>query len=74
MGCQVVITRNGFAETYFKEDAFYCDPSQPASILAEIEKAAKSSGNNELRNKITGTYSWQQSAEKISAAYKKYIC
>ncbi len=73
MGCQVVITHNGYAETYFKDDAFYCDPSQPASILAAIEKAALSNGNNGLQNKITGNYSWEQTAEKILMAYKKYI-
>ena len=73
MGCQVVITDNGYARSYFHDDAFYCDPTSPASILDAVEKAAVSNANTGLQNRIISHYSWQQAAEKILSAYKKYI-
>lgn len=73
MGCRVVITDNGYARSYFKDDAFYCDPAQPASILAAIQKAAGSDVDSTLQSRIIDQYSWQQTAEKIVAAYKKYM-
>jgi glycosyltransferase involved in cell wall biosynthesis len=39
MGCQVVITDNGYARSYFKDDAFYCDPAKPESILQSVDSA-----------------------------------
>lgn len=73
MGCLVVITDNGFARSYFHDDAIYCDPADPASILRAVEKAAGSNANTGLQNRIISQYSWQQAAEKILSAYKKYI-
>ena len=73
MGCQVVITDNGYARSYFHDDAFYCDPASPVSILEAVKKAAVSNPNPVLQNRIISQYSWQQAAERILSAYKKYI-
>jgi glycosyltransferase involved in cell wall biosynthesis len=72
MGSQVVITDNGYARSYFKESAFYCDPADAGSILKAVEKAAVSSVDKALQNNIIEQYSWRSVAEKILAAYKRY--
>lgn len=73
MGCQVVITNNGYASSYFKDDAFYCDPSDPESILAAVDKAMDVDNGNALQQKITTDYSWKKVAADTQAVYKNYI-
>ncbi len=73
MGCRVVITDNGYAGSYFKDDAFYCDPEQPASILKAVKKAAAADANGELQTEVINNYTWQKTAEKTLSVYKKYI-
>jgi glycosyltransferase involved in cell wall biosynthesis len=73
MGCQPVITGNGYARSYFGDDAFYCNPSIPASILQAVEKAMSSAGTNTLQKNILHNYTWQKTAEQTLSVYKKYI-
>ena len=73
MGCRVVITDNGYAGSYFNGDAFYCNPSQPATILTAVKKAMTAHSNGELQKKIVHKYTWQNAAEKTLSVYKKYI-
>ncbi len=73
MGCRLVISNNGYAGAYFNNDAFYCDPSKPSTILAAVRTAMKANSNGELQKKISQHYTWQKTAEDTLAAYKKYI-
>lgn len=73
MGCRVVITDKGYARSYFNGDAFYCDPSQPDTILKAINEAATANVNGELQKKVIQHYTWQKAAEKIVSVYKKYV-
>ncbi len=73
MGCRVVITDKGYARSYFNGDAFYCDPSQPDTILQAINEAATANVNGELQQKVIQHYTWQKAAEKTLSVYKKYI-
>ena len=73
MGCNVVITDRGYANEYFGKSAFYCDPSDPASILAAVQEASKSNSQKDLQARILKEYSWQRSAGITLAAYKKII-
>lgn len=73
MGCRVVITDKGFTRSYFNGDAFYCDPSQPDSILQAINEAATANVNGKLQQKVIQHYTWQKAAEKIASVYKKYV-
>ena len=73
MGCSVIITNKGDAKEYFKEHAFYCDPSSPESIYTAIEKAAMQDCNKDLRKKIFANYTWQQAALQTKKAYKEVI-
>jgi glycosyltransferase involved in cell wall biosynthesis len=73
MGCNVAITDKGYTREYFGNDAFYCEPGDPESILQVIETAAKSDCNKKLQEKIFHQYTWQQAAAITMGAYKKII-
>lgn len=73
MGCNIVISEQGDAKEYFGNDAFYCDPASPKSILSAIEKASSTIYNDALRQKILNNYTWQQAAAITLNAYKKII-
>ncbi len=73
MGCNIVITEKGFTRNYFGDDAFYCDPADPSSILKAIETASASKTNGDLMNKITEQFTWQHAATATLDAYKNFI-
>jgi glycosyltransferase involved in cell wall biosynthesis len=70
MGCNIVITDKGDTREYFEDDAFYCDPSEPESILAAVEKASGAPFNKNLHEKILKQYTWEQAAIQTLKAYK----
>lgn len=73
MGCNLVITDKGDTKEYFEDYAFYCDPAQPQSILAAIEKASAAAPNYQLREKILDKYTWTKAAEQTFKAYQKTV-
>jgi glycosyltransferase involved in cell wall biosynthesis len=73
MGCKVVITEKGYTREYFENEAEYCDPASPKSILQAVEKAAMKSNNEKLREKIFNHYTWQQAATLTAEAYKQVL-
>lgn len=74
MYCNIVIAEKGFTRDYFGDDAFYCEPSKPASILEAIRAAAQSEANITLANRINEQYTWEQAAKITAAAYKEILC
>jgi glycosyltransferase involved in cell wall biosynthesis len=72
MGCRIVITDNGYARSYFKDDAFYCDPAKPESILQAVDMAMTVDDDG-LQKTIFQNYSWQKTAADTLAVYKKYL-
>ena len=73
MGCRIVVTDNGYARSYFENDAFYCDPAKPESILQAVDLAMTADDDNGLQKKIFENYSWEKTAADTLAVYKKYI-
>jgi glycosyltransferase involved in cell wall biosynthesis len=71
MGCNIVISKEGDAKEYFGNDAFYCDPASPESILAAVERASIMAPGDSLRKKINEQYTWQKAAESTLSAYQK---
>jgi len=69
MGCNIVITDKGDTREYFGNDAFYCDPAKPQSILSAVEKASAAPINEHLQQKIHEQYTWKQAAIKTLKAY-----
>lgn len=70
MGCNIVITDKGDTREYFGDNAFYCDPSSPESILAAVEKASIAPFNEKFRQKILTQYTWKQAAIQTLKAYQ----
>jgi glycosyltransferase involved in cell wall biosynthesis len=70
MGCSIVITDKGDTREYFGDDAFYCDPSDPESILEAVEKASAADPPEKLRQKILKQYTWEQAAKQTFKAYQ----
>ncbi len=73
MGCNIVITEKGYTRDYFGDNAFYCDPGNPASIFDAIEKAAVAGTPKQLQQTVLMNYTWQQAAAITLEAYKKII-
>lgn len=73
MGCRVVITEKGYTREYFGNEAMYCDPASPQSILQAIENAAAIPATDTLRRKILAQYTWQQAAQQTAVAYKHVL-
>ncbi|MBL7733026.1 MAG: glycosyltransferase family 4 protein [Chitinophagaceae bacterium] len=72
-GCNIVITDKGFAKDYFGNDAFYCDPGDPGSILEAVKKAASFQNDGRLQKKISEEFTWQHAAEQTVAVYKQIL-
>lgn len=73
MGCRIVVTDKGYTRDYFGEQAFYADPSSPASILETIRRAATANIDDQLAQKIRQAYTWQQAAAITFDVYKKIV-
>ena len=69
MGCNLVITDKGDTMEYFGQDAHYCDPGIPESILSAIQAASAEPVNNQLITKINTLYTWENAAMMTRAAY-----
>jgi glycosyltransferase involved in cell wall biosynthesis len=73
MGCNVVITDKGYAKDYFEQDAYYCDPADPASIRDAVERASASEPPKKLRDRVLSQYTWRNAASATRDAYNKLI-
>ncbi|ASU35172.1 glycosyltransferase family 4 protein [Mucilaginibacter xinganensis] len=70
MRCNIVITDKGDTRDYFGNDAVYCDPSSPESLLAAVEEASVAPFNNDLLERILNNYTWKQAAVQTLKAYQ----
>ncbi len=73
MGCRIVITRKGDTEDYFGDNAFYCEPDQPESILNAVRRAAGAPLNENFRVTIYAEYVWEVTARKTLQAYNNAL-
>ena len=73
MGCNIVITDKGYTRDYFGNNAFYCDPANPESILDAVRKASQSEWKSELQEKIFREFTWQRAAAVTLDVYNKLL-
>jgi glycosyltransferase involved in cell wall biosynthesis len=73
MGCNIVISANGYTREYYGNHAYYCDPGSPASILDAVRKAAATESPEKLQKKILSEYTWPKAAKTIAEAYHQII-
>lgn len=73
MGCNLVVTNNGYTREYYENSAVYCDPGSPKSILQAVMHAAAQPNSTELSKRIISRFTWEQAAAKTAGSYKKII-
>lgn len=73
LGCNIVISKKGDTEEYFKDFAHYCKPDQPASIKAAILLALSEDYNPKLRTFIDQHYTWEKTAKITLESYQKVL-
>ncbi|GAA4450662.1 glycosyltransferase [Nibrella saemangeumensis] len=73
MGCNVVVTRKGDTEEYFKNMAYYCDPDDVNSIRQAVQKAHADPVHPKLQEYIFSNYTWRDAAEQTLQAYQQVV-
>jgi glycosyltransferase involved in cell wall biosynthesis len=71
--CNLVITDKGDTTEYFGNNAWYCDPGDPASIYGAIVKASEAEPNKLLKEMVQSTYNWQQAASVTLSVYNEVM-
>jgi glycosyltransferase involved in cell wall biosynthesis len=69
MGCNIVVTRKGDTEEYFKDMAYYCEPDDIDSIRDAVIKAYNEPVNPGLKSFIKKNYTWNNAAQQTLEAY-----
>lgn len=72
-GCNIIVTPKGDTREYFRDYAFYCDPSDPANIREVILKAEAVAVNPELRSFVKENYRWSMAAKITKVAYEETL-
>jgi glycosyltransferase involved in cell wall biosynthesis len=73
MGCNIVISDKGDTREYFRDEAWYCDPSSPDSIFAAVNEAAGAETRQTLAERIRKEYTWDVTARETLNAYKEAL-
>ena len=68
-GCNIVGTDAGTLRDYLGNDAFYCEPSDPASVRAAVLAAYDSPKNPSLRD-LAAQYTWERTTQTLRKAYE----
>ncbi|MCX7745957.1 MAG: glycosyltransferase [Clostridia bacterium] len=72
-GCNIVTTSKGSTREYFKDLAWYCDPSCEESIRNAVLNAYHAPKGNALKQHILNNYTWETAASKTLEAYRKIL-
>lgn len=70
MRTNIVATKKGDPEDYFKEFAYYCEPDDLQSIHDAIKNAYEQPYNEGLYKRIMENYKWENTAEQTLQGYK----
>ena len=73
MGCNLVLGDKGDVRDYFNGNAWYCDPGNPESIRAAVDKAWMSEKKDVLQKQIFNNFTWKAAAEATKKAYEKAL-
>jgi len=72
-GCRVVSTSRGYAREYLGDDAFYCDPETPNSILRAVNAAIAAPTSRRLQERILAHYTWAHAGRATLDAYNEVL-
>lgn len=70
MRTNIVATKKGDPEDYFKDYAFYCEPDDVQSIHYAIKNAYEQPFNEDLYKRIIENYKWEDTADQTLQGYK----
>ncbi len=70
MRTNVVVTKKGDTEDYFKDFAFYCEPDDLNSIRQAVEDAYNSPFDENLYKRIIENYKWEDTAQQTLMGYR----
>lgn len=70
-GCAVVSTDEGYARAYLGDEAEYCDPSDPGSIRAAVERALERGPSRRLRDRVMERFTVERGAEAMTGVYHR---
>lgn len=73
MDCNVVITKKGDTEEYFKDMAYYCEPDDVESIRKSVIEAYYAPINTKLKSYILSHYTWERTAKQTLEAYTEVL-
>lgn len=68
-GCNIVVSDKGSVRDYFRDYAYYCDPSDPASMRNAVRLAISENYDSGIRELIKSEYSWDYAARQTFDAY-----
>ena len=69
MNTNIVVTKKGDTEDYFRQYAYYCEPDDLKSIEEAVIKAYNAPVSNELRDLIVENYKWEDTAKQTYDGY-----
>jgi hypothetical protein len=72
-GCNIVSTDRGCTREYFKDMAWYCDPSDVNSIREAVLAAWNAPNSERLRQFVRENYTWQRAAEQTLQGYQQVL-
>lgn len=73
MHTNVVVTKKGDTEDYFKGFAYYCEPDDLSSIKKAVENAFKTPFERSFLEKIKKNYKWEDAANQTYQGYKSIL-
>lgn len=73
MRSNIVVSKKGDTEDYFKNYAWYCEPDNINSIRDAIRQAFESDYNENLRLRILNNYKWEDTAKATLEGYNKIL-
>lgn len=69
-GCNLVVTPGGCTREYFGDEAWYCEPDDPASIREAVEAALAAGPRPELARRVARQFNWDAAADATLAGYR----
>jgi glycosyltransferase involved in cell wall biosynthesis len=69
MGCNVVVSTQGYSDEYFGGLAWYCEPGDATSIRETVAAAYAAPWRGELREKVLDDFTWERTAEATAEGY-----
>lgn len=73
MKTNIVVTKKGDTEDYFKDLAYYCEPDDLNSIRNAVVTAFEEPFNEALSERILQYYKWEDTAKATLEGYNKII-